>query len=422
MGASSDDFIGKDRIIRIENTGNSAAKRRFVRILYHHRIRSKDGQAVHLEELIGSLRELGHEILLVGPEAFERASFGHDPKLLSAMKKLIPKLVYEALEIAYNVRAYFRLRRACASFRPDVIYERYNLYSLAGMWCRKRGRLPLLLEVNAPLARERASFGGLGMPGLARKLERWVWRSADRVLPVSRVLAGEICAAGTDPERITVIPNGVHPENFPPDGVESVKKDLKLQGKIVLGFAGFVRDWHGLDSVVDLVARPDAPSNLHFLVVGDGPALGPLKKQVEYLNVADKITFAGLVDREQLPQHIAVFDIALLPRCVEYCSPLKLFEYMAAAKAIVAPAQENVREILEDGTSGILFSPGDREAMAGAILRLANDAELRNGLGRAARELISARGYTWTNNAKRVSAIAASLAKGSRRRLGNALL
>jgi glycosyltransferase involved in cell wall biosynthesis len=380
-----------------------------VKILYHHRIRSKDGQAVHLEELICSFRELGHEVLLVGPEAFERASFGHDPKLLSAMKKLIPKFAYELLEIGYNLRAYFRLRRACASFRPDVIYERYNLYSLAGVWCRKQENLPLLLEVNAPLARERASFGGLGLPGLAKRLEGWVWRNADRVLPVSHVLGDEIRSARVDPARITIIPNGVHPGDFSSVDDETIKCELNLRGKIVLGFAGFVRDWHGLDSVVDLLARPDVPSDLHFLVIGDGPAVGPLKKQVEDLNVTDRVTFAGLVARERLPHLLAAFDIALLPRCVEYCSPLKLFEYMAAGKAIVAPAQDNVREVLEDQISGLLFAPENREAMAAAILRLANDAELRGCLGQAARQLISSRGYTWTRNAERVSAIAAAL-------------
>ncbi len=381
-----------------------------MKILYHHRIRSKDGQAVHLEELIGSLRQLGHEVLLVGPEAFERASFGHDPKLLSAMKKLIPKFVYEALEIGYNIQAYLRLRRACASFRPDVIYERYNLYSLAGIWCRRPGRLPLLLEVNAPLARERANFGGLGLPALARRLESWVWRSADSVLPVSHVLASEVCASGADASRITIIPNGVHPEDFNSTDGETAKRDLNLHGKIVLGFAGFVRDWHGLDSVVDLLASPETPSNLHFLVVGDGPALDALKQQVERLNIADRITLAGLVDRKRLPSHLAAFDIALLPRCVEYCSPLKLFEYMAAGKAVVAPAQDNVREILEDNVSGILFEPGNCGAMAAAILQVAKDPALGDRLGGAARQLIASRGYTWTQNAERVSAIAASLA------------
>jgi hypothetical protein len=113
-----------------------------LKILYHHRIRSKDGQAVHLEELIGALRGLGHEVLLVGPNAFARASFGHDPKLIVGLKKFAPNILYELLELGYNVPAYVRLHRACRKFRPDFIYERYNLYTLDGTWCgRLRDRL-----------------------------------------------------------------------------------------------------------------------------------------------------------------------------------------------------------------------------------------------------------------------------------------
>jgi glycosyltransferase involved in cell wall biosynthesis len=355
---------------------------------------------------------MGHEVLLVGPDAFARASFGHDPKLLSIVKKLIPKFVYEALELGYNFRAYFRLRRACTTFRPDVIYERYNLYSLAGIWCKTSLRLPLLLEVNAPLARERASFGGLGFPRLARKLEGWVWRSADCVLPVSHVLADEIKSTGVAPESVAIIPNGVDPAAYSPETVlTSLRMGLKLQGKIVLGFVGFVRDWHGLDSILNFMSQAQVPSNLHLLVVGDGPAVAKLIEQAKDLGISDRVTFAGLVERERLPAYIEVFDIALQPRCVEYCSPLKLFEYMAAGKAIVAPDQRNIREILEDGVSGILFPPDDDAAMTSAILCVAQDAQLRNTLGSSARQLISSRHYTWAGNAERVGAIAASLAK-----------
>ena len=83
-----------------------------MKILYHHRIRSKDGQAVHLEELIRAFRACGHDVILAGPAAFARASFGADPKLVGLMKRLMPKFVYELLEIGYIIPAYRRLRRA----------------------------------------------------------------------------------------------------------------------------------------------------------------------------------------------------------------------------------------------------------------------------------------------------------------------
>ncbi len=378
-----------------------------MKILYHHRIRSKDGQAVHVEELIGALRGLGHEVIIAGPESFARASFGHDPKLLGTMKKLMPKAIYEALEIAYNIPAYRRLYRAWKKEKPDVLYERCNLYLLAGAWLKKRTGIKMLLEINAPLARERGAFGGLGLPLVARRLEQYVWRSADFALPVTNVLAQEIRAAGVRPEKLVVIPNGIDPMRFAqgPDN-ESAKAALGLCGKLVLGFTGFMRDWHGLSDVLDWMALDDVPRHIHLLLVGDGPALAGLKAQAARLALQDRVTFAGLVDRDMVARMVAVFDIALQPKSVEYASPLKLFEYMALGKAIVAPDQANIREVLEPDVSGLLFDPERAGSMTAAIARLARDETLRARLGEGARRSIDERGYTWKENARRVGALA----------------
>jgi len=359
-----------------------------------------------MEELIAALRGLGHEVHLVGPGAFARASFGHDPKRLGYLKKHVPKPLYELMELGYNVLAFLRLYRACRKFRPDFIYERCNLYLLAGVWYKKLAQVPLVLEVNAPLSRERALFGGLCWFTLASILERWVWRNASFVLPVTRALASEIHAGGVPSERITVIPNAIDPYKFlvDTDGTES-KREIQLSGKVVLGFVGFVREWHGLDSVITLLARPTTPAALHLLIVGQGLEK-ELKEQASTLGVSDRVTFAGLVERDRMGRYISAFDVALLPACVEYCSPLKLFEYMAAGKAIAAPDQQNIRDIVNSGESCLLFDPASRESMMAAVLRLASDAELREHFGRAARALILSRGYTWRHNAERVTAIA----------------
>jgi len=109
--------------------------------------------------------------------------------------------------------------------------------------------------------------------------------------------------------------------------------------------------------------------------------------------------------RELLPELTSCIDIALQPNVTVYASPLKLFEYMAAARAIVAPASPNIREILEDGVDGVLFTPGSTEAMAQAIERLAGDAALREKLGQAAARKIAARNLTWRGNAERVISV-----------------
>jgi glycosyltransferase involved in cell wall biosynthesis len=225
------------------------------------------------------------------------------------------------------------------------------------------------------------------------------------VLPVSHVLADMVKQAGVPSERIVVIPNGIDEEFFsPPDSTEA-KRLLRLDGKTVLGFVGFVREWHGLEGAIDLLADPRCPSDLHLLVVGDGPALPQLKERAERFRSLEKVTFAGLVDRAALARHLAAIDIALQPSAVDYASPLKLFEYMGFGTAIVAPDQPNIREILVDGESARLFDPANRAAFGEAVLEVARETGLRERLGAAARRTIVQRGYTWANNAQRITAL-----------------
>jgi glycosyltransferase involved in cell wall biosynthesis len=173
----------------------------------------------------------------------------------------------------------------------------------------------------------------------------------------------------------------------------------------VIGFVGFVRDWHGLDRVLHLLADRCCPPDLHLLVVGDGPALPALRSCAEQLGIASRVTFAGLVDRDRLARHLAAFDIALQPKAVEYASPLKIFEYMAAGAAIVAPNQANIREILVDDETARLFEPLDDASFKDAVFSLARASALRQRLGAGARRTLIERGYTWADNARRIGAL-----------------
>ena len=367
-----------------------------MRILYSHRIQSRDGQSVHVEALIGALRELGHEVLVVGPGFYQKAEFGGESGVVAMIRSRLPRAIGELAELAYNLPAYWRLRLACRRFQPQLIYERYNLYFLAGTLLARRTGLPLFLEVNAPLADERSRHGGLGLPGLARWLERYVWRTADRVLAVTGVLKDMIAATGVSAARIEVVPNGIEPTRFADLPARPSADD------VVLGFVGFVRDWHGLDGVIAAMAADMSGPRIRLELVGDGPALPALKQQANALGIADRVNFAGLVDHDAIPAVVAGFDIALQPRVVDYASPLKLFEYMAAGKAIVAPDQPNIREVLANGVTALLFDPAEPEAMWRVIRCLAADPALREQLGDAARREIARRDYTWRGNAERI--------------------
>ncbi len=381
-----------------------------MKILYHHRTRSKDGQYVHIEEMIEAMRGLGHEVIIVAPAAMENADFGSDGGLVAWLKRHMPRFMYELLELSYALLTFLRLARAVRQHQPDCLYERYNLFQPAGVWIKRLYGLPYLLEVNAPIFAERAHYDGISLQWLARWSEHYVWRNADVALPVTQVLGTMLLQAGVAAECITVIPNGINTERFGanPD-TAAAKCALGLEGHLVLGFTGFVRDWHGMDKIIDFIAQDGAQMQCHLLVVGDGPVRSALEQQAQRLGVAERVTFTGVVQRDAVAGYVAAFDIALQPAVVAYASPLKIFEYLALGRAIIAPNQANIREILQHEVNALLFDPADEAGLIKAIQRLMQDPALRERLARKAGESIAEQGLTWHANAQRVTQLARDL-------------
>jgi glycosyltransferase involved in cell wall biosynthesis len=337
---------------------------------------------------------------MVGPASFEQASFGDSPSAVDFVKRMIPAPVYELLEVGYNLLAFRRLNKAVTAFRPDFIYERFSLFLLAGVWIRRLRRIPVLLEVNGPLYEERLRHNGLALRGLARFCQRYVWNKADYVLPVTAVLAEQVRAYGVPARRIAVIPNGINPKRFGnAPTVAEAKHAADLDGRLVLGFTGFVRKWHAMDSVIGFLADYGERLNLHLLIVGDGPVRNALTELAAARGVSHRFTVTGVIDR----------DVALLPGINDYASPLKLFEYLWLGQAVVAPRQRNIEEILTDGKDALLFDPADPAAMTAAILRLCRDPDLRARLGAEGKATLSEKSLYWSSNAGKVVELARSL-------------
>ncbi len=367
-----------------------------MRILYSHRIQSRDGQSVHVEELVHAFRAAGHEVMVAGPGAYEKAEFGGESKLIPLLRRLLPGFARELAELAYNIPATLRLVRAFRAFRPDFVYERYNLHFLAGSVLARWFGAPVFMEINAPLAEERSKFGGLKLRRLAFAVERFTWRSATRALPVTQVLGDMVTRAGVPADRIRVVPNGIVLDRFPP---RPARDD---QAPIVLGFVGFVRDWHNLDTVIAALAREAEAADVSLAIVGDGPVREQLEHQATALGIAGRVRFSGLVPQDQVAGQVMGFDIALQPGVTPYASPLKIFDYMAAGCAIVAPDQPNIREILRHEHTALLFDSASDASRWTAIQRLIRDPALRRRLGAAARAELETRGYTWAGNAARI--------------------
>lgn len=384
------------------------------------------GSAVHIRALVGALADLGHQVTLVCSAARPVQSIEAE---LHATVRLVPlarwnRVLARCLQIAGRfagrpvrehpdlVRALHNLclaRRAGAvarEFAPDFIYERYSLWGMAGLWLARKLGTPLVLEVNAPLVYEQQRYrAGLTSAPLARWVERYVWRKAHLLVAVSESLRSRMQGAGVNPDFIRVLPNAVEPHLFHmnSDG-KGVRERFNLNGRFVIGFVGTFKPWHGADLLLGAFQDlHQADPSTHLLLVGDGPLRSRFEEEVRKTGLHQAVTFAGGVAHKDVPHYLAAMDVAVAPYpALEefYFSPIKLFEYMGAGRAVVASRAGQVAEIVVDGVTGLLFEPGDRAGLVSCVRRLRNDPALRNELGGKASAACSDR--TWSQNAARV--------------------
>lgn len=378
-----------------------------LRILYHHRIRADDGQAVHVRELIHALRSLGCEVreCALVPKSAAGASAGGRRNHPFWNRLRLPRLLLELLEIAYSFRARRVLAREIRTFRPHLLYERHALHCHAGLDAARAAGIPLFLEVNSPMVDEMKALGLLRFEGRARATERRVLGGADRVLAVSDVLAGMLLERGARPANLMVVRNGAEPsrcDQAARAAAAGLRSAMGLpEGAFVLGFLGFVRDWHRLDLVLDAMQQPGL-ENLHLMVVGSGPALPGLVARAAEEGLGSRLHLLGEQPAERVAGHVLAMDATLVPAINRYASPLKLFDALAAAVPVIAPDQPNIRELLEHERTGLLFRQGDAASLAAQVRRLSGDRDCSHRLGRAGLALLEREDWTWSGNARRV--------------------
>ncbi|MBL8724732.1 MAG: glycosyltransferase family 4 protein [Planctomycetes bacterium] len=393
---------------------------RSYRILYHHRIRADDGQAVHVREVIGALRAAGHDV----HEAALVPKTGVAPTVRTAARApsfwqrlSLPRPAIEVAERLYNRTGRRLLRAAAAQCRPDFVYERHALHCHAGLDVARELGVPLLLEVNSPMVDEMQKLGKLWFRGAALRTERQVLGAADAVLAVTEVLGQMLVQRGARPAAVHVVGNGAVPERYDA-AARAAAVQLRAQwalpaGAFVLGFIGYMRPWHRLDLVLDVMSRPGF-GELVLVLAGAGPALPMLRARAAALGLGARFLALGEVPPAELPAHVLALDAALIPAINAYASPLKLFDSLAAGVPTLAPDQPNLRENLQDGQNGLLFQPGSADALAAALGRLVQDRAFAARLGAAGRQSLLAQRWTWAGNAERIAAIAARVLEARR--------
>ncbi|MBK8000287.1 MAG: glycosyltransferase family 4 protein [Verrucomicrobia bacterium] len=378
------------------------------------------GASVHVQEVIRAMHRLGATV-----ELFAARIGGDVPNDLRHLR--VHQLPTPPKgELAERERALLAANDALATALSeagpfDLIYERYSLWSFAAMkFARARG-VRSVLEVNAPLIDEQAAHRGLSDRDAAEAVAKRAFDAASVIGCVSEGVAQwvrsriEDKSAVIEPDgrarrsaraaasveesnpstKVHVVPNAVNPHRFGP----KVKAHQPPSGDaFVVGFVGTLKPWHGLPVLADAFIQFHAQNPAaRLLIVGDGPERDALSSALAARGLSDAVHFTGAVTPEEIPGWLASMHVAVAPYPALdnfYFSPLKLFEYLAAGLPTVASRIGQVTELLREGETGLLVTPGDPTSLCSTLARLRADASLRAQLGANGRAYVE-RHHTW---------------------------
>lgn len=302
----------------------------------------------------------------------------------------------------------FRFYDAVQRILPevDICHEHNGLFCLGGAIACAKSKKPYFLTFSADPIYER-KLVGRPLRGIhaqvANREARFVFTVARKIICVSDQAKQQLVKNWlVDPEKIVVMPNGVDihlfGKSFDP---QPIRACLGLGDNPIISFVGGFQPWHGIDLLVDAFSMLlHQQPNARLLLVGDGPARAKIESKVKQLGLVDQVLFTGLIPQSQVPELLSIVDVAVIPypKLPDdlWFSPLKLYEYMAAGKAIVASQSGQIAEVLQDGYNGMLVEPGEVAALSRAINYLVLNPQLRIQLGKNAQRQAAAE-HSWEN-------------------------
>jgi glycosyltransferase involved in cell wall biosynthesis len=256
--------------------------------------------------------------------------------------------------------------------------------------------------VNAPLLEEHGARNTLADPAGAEDCAMRSFRAAAIITAVSKQLGHIVEQHPTARGRVRVVPNAVNPVRF------HNATPAREKSGFVIGYVGALRSTGGFNTLIDAfatVARDSSQARL--LIVGDGPAREHLNREIGARGLTGRVDFTGEVPADAIPGWLASMDIAIAPYppvSLFYSSPLKVYEYMAAGLPIVASRIGQVEEVIRDGLTGMLVTPGHAANLSRAISELERNSMKRSMLGNAARAAVQE--HTWENQVAAVLSFA----------------
>jgi glycosyltransferase involved in cell wall biosynthesis len=376
----------------------------YVRSLGQPTVSNVGGTASHTVGIVRALADLGHDVQVISrPPApdFE------DPRVTVTIVPYRSTFfrIHPLSDLENHLRFLWRSRRLLSRARPTLLYQRHTRFDPSGAVLALLLDCPLVLEHEGSEELMAESADPTPCLRTLRVCERFSHRVASVVVAVSDEVRTDLVQhRGVPARKVIVNPSGVDASRFAPrSGGAERRSSLGIApDTTVVGFSGTFGPWHGTDILVDAILRLSTDDDFCFLFIGDGE--GRAAAELQLAEADHNRIFVGLVSLGEMPSYLDACDILVCPTTPMpghtdfFGSPTKLFEYMAAEKAVVASNLGQMTEVIRNEENGLLVPPGDSTALADAIVRLTRDVELRTRLARAAREDVL-RSYSWAKNA-----------------------
>lgn len=351
-------------------------------------LNTPSGPGVHIREMIRAMEELGHSVvpLIMGGQdqdstvSMESPASVHPSKktVKTQLKKFIPRKFWQSAKdlrlLEFDRYAQRTLEELIEKEKPDVIYERAFYMMTGGVRAASKHKVRHILEMNAPYPEERRSMEGAGfLDAFGRMREKEQIEKTQRLVVVSSALKQyvEKCVKGASAKTI-VTPNAIQAGFATPSSaaVSAKREALKLDGKLTIGFIGSIFPYHGVDRLIEAFSTLSVThNNLALLIVGDGEILPDLKRKAAESAHPESIVFTGKIPHAEAPLYISTMDICVMPHSNWYGSPVKIFEYGALEKPIVAPDFIPLRDVITSGIHGLLFQEGQLQEALSAMIK-----------------------------------------------------
>jgi glycosyltransferase involved in cell wall biosynthesis len=401
---------------------------------------------LHIYHTIRGLQRAGHEVTLLGLQGRQvlctkdlqvfkseerlASHYGQLGLSGSALFKLFESSVrrlQSGLHLPY-LALFDSYRMAEAGFINlkgfDLIHERFNLLALGGAWASRKLGIPFVLEINADLLEQR-KFKGIPERGLRRLFSVWATRmcfnAATKIICISADLKDHLNRKwNIEQGRLTVLPCAADVEAFDLNyDAERARRGLGLTNEPVVIWVGGFYPWHDLDLLLEsfCLVRQRYP-NARLVLVGEGQTRPSIESMIQKNGLQNAVIMTGAVAHTRVPEMLSIADVAVVPSAPVLASrggtgtPLKLFEYMAAGKAIVATALNQAKDVIQDGHNGLLVEPGDVNSFTEAVLSLLTDPVKRGRLCQHARRH-DVEQYSWENYSQRLEEIYLDVLKNS---------